>query len=294
MLAAPFANEWIGERVTVDGNGASDPAARVLDEWRNAAYNCFSSGHKFCREVCPVLQVTHDETHSPTAFHANVVAMEKGLVDDRRRGGGLRQLHAVRRLRAALPEHHLRRRLLPLPHAHGRPREGDAHPRRRQRHPPAGVGALEPADRRAEERAGAGGRVAGARGRLGGRARHSGGRRDDPVLRLRGGVLPHVAAQGGGEAAAGRRRGVRPDARAVVLRRAGGRDGLRRAGAALRRAQRRRLARGRREAHPRARPARLHHVHRGLPEVLRRRLRLRDRARDRAGRRADPRRPARR
>jgi heterodisulfide reductase subunit D len=80
MLAAPFANEWIGERVAVDGNGASDPAARVLDEWRNAAYNCFSSGHKFCREVCPVLQVTHDETHSPTAFHANVVAMEKGLV----------------------------------------------------------------------------------------------------------------------------------------------------------------------------------------------------------------------
>ena len=62
MLAAPFANEWIGERVTVDGNGASDPAGRVLDEWRNAAYNCFSSGHKFCREVCPVMQVTRDET----------------------------------------------------------------------------------------------------------------------------------------------------------------------------------------------------------------------------------------
>ena len=66
--------------MTVDGNGASDSTERVLDEWRNAAYNCFSSGHKFCREVCPVLQVTHDETHSPTAFHANVVAMEKGLL----------------------------------------------------------------------------------------------------------------------------------------------------------------------------------------------------------------------
>jgi len=75
-----FANERIEERVTVDGNGASDSTERVLDEWRNAAYNCFSSGHKFCREVCPVLQVTHDETHSPTAFHANVVAMEKGLL----------------------------------------------------------------------------------------------------------------------------------------------------------------------------------------------------------------------
>ena len=81
MLAAPFANERIEERVTVDGNGAPGPTKRVLDEWRNAAYNCFSSGHKFCREVCPVLQVTHDETHSPTAFHANVVAMDKGLLE---------------------------------------------------------------------------------------------------------------------------------------------------------------------------------------------------------------------
>lgn len=49
-----------------------------IEEWRNAAYNCFSSGHKFCREVCPVMQVTRDEAHSPTAFHANVVAMENG------------------------------------------------------------------------------------------------------------------------------------------------------------------------------------------------------------------------
>jgi heterodisulfide reductase subunit D len=47
-------------------------------EWRNAAYNCYSSGHKFCREVCPVTQVTRDEAHTPTAFHANVVAMDEG------------------------------------------------------------------------------------------------------------------------------------------------------------------------------------------------------------------------
>ena len=66
--------------MTLDDNGAPNGAGRLLDEWRNAAYNCFSSGHKFCREVCPVLQVTHDETHSPTAFHANVVAMDKGLL----------------------------------------------------------------------------------------------------------------------------------------------------------------------------------------------------------------------
>jgi Fe-S oxidoreductase len=57
-------------------NGA--PSEEFLDEWRNAAYNCYSSGRKFCREVCPVMQVTRDEAHTPTAFHANVVAMEKG------------------------------------------------------------------------------------------------------------------------------------------------------------------------------------------------------------------------
>src|SRR5580765_926804 len=80
MLAAPSANDGSEVRVTADGNGASGSTDRLVDEWRNAAYNCFSSGHKFCREVCPVLQVTHDETHSPTAFHANVVAMDKGLL----------------------------------------------------------------------------------------------------------------------------------------------------------------------------------------------------------------------
>ena len=47
-------------------------------QWRNASYNCFSSGHKFCREVCPVTQVTRNESWTPTAFHANVVAMEQG------------------------------------------------------------------------------------------------------------------------------------------------------------------------------------------------------------------------
>jgi heterodisulfide reductase subunit D len=49
-----------------------------VEKWRDAAYGCFSSGHKFCREVCPVMQVTRNESYSPTAFHANVVAMEQG------------------------------------------------------------------------------------------------------------------------------------------------------------------------------------------------------------------------
>lgn len=62
---------------TVDGGRPRDES-EFAAEWRNAAYNCFSSGHKFCREVCPVMQVTRNESWTPTAFHANVVAMEQG------------------------------------------------------------------------------------------------------------------------------------------------------------------------------------------------------------------------
>src|SRR5688572_21558815 len=57
------------------------PEQEFAAEWRNASYNCYSSGHKFCREVCPVVQVTRNESWSPTAFHANVVAMERGHLD---------------------------------------------------------------------------------------------------------------------------------------------------------------------------------------------------------------------
>ncbi len=62
------------------GNGQGPGAAtdEFVQEWRNAAYNCYSSGHKFCREVCPVMQVERNESWTPTAFHANVVAMEQG------------------------------------------------------------------------------------------------------------------------------------------------------------------------------------------------------------------------
>ena len=55
--------------------------AAFVEEWRNASYNCFSSGHKFCREVCPVMQVTRNESWTPTAFHANVIAMERGELE---------------------------------------------------------------------------------------------------------------------------------------------------------------------------------------------------------------------
>jgi heterodisulfide reductase subunit D len=60
--------------------GGDEPHAEFLAEWRDASYNCYSSGHKFCREVCPVQQVTRNESWTPTAFHANVVAMEQGEV----------------------------------------------------------------------------------------------------------------------------------------------------------------------------------------------------------------------
>ncbi|MBA2555309.1 MAG: (Fe-S)-binding protein [Geodermatophilaceae bacterium] len=70
-------------------DGGAEPEVTVRDErtqefvaeWRNASYNCYSSGHKFCREVCPVMQVTRNESWTPTAFHANVVAMERGELD---------------------------------------------------------------------------------------------------------------------------------------------------------------------------------------------------------------------
>ncbi len=115
----------------------------------------------------------------------------------RGRGPRLRPLHAVRRVRAALPEHPLHRRLLPLPHADGRPRQGGAGARRRERHPPAALAALERAHRRAQGRArpqrDAG--LPGARGRLGRGPRPADRRRDRHVLRLRGRVLPHDASR---------------------------------------------------------------------------------------------------
>jgi heterodisulfide reductase subunit D len=68
----------MGDGTPSETSGQSTLTPEFLAEWRNAAYTCYSSGHKFCREVCPVMQVTRDESHTPTAFHANVVAMEKG------------------------------------------------------------------------------------------------------------------------------------------------------------------------------------------------------------------------
>ena len=65
---------------TQDMTEEVSPTGAFVEQWRDHAYSCFSSGHKFCRNVCPVMGVTQNENHSPTAFHANVVAMEQGLV----------------------------------------------------------------------------------------------------------------------------------------------------------------------------------------------------------------------
>jgi heterodisulfide reductase subunit D len=68
------------ERAPQEQPGDGGLTEEFVGRWRTAAYNCFSSGHKFCREVCPVMQVTRDEAHTPTAFHANVVGIEQGLL----------------------------------------------------------------------------------------------------------------------------------------------------------------------------------------------------------------------
>jgi heterodisulfide reductase subunit D len=49
-----------------DKRAAAQEHDRFVAQWRDAAFGCFSSGHKFCREVCPVMQVTRNENHTPT------------------------------------------------------------------------------------------------------------------------------------------------------------------------------------------------------------------------------------
>ena len=218
-----------------------------------------------------------------------------GRADHRGRRRRLRQLHPVRRLRAALPQHAVHRRLLPVPHPHGRRRQGGPRAGRRERRAPAAVADLERAHRRAAPTSRCSARPRSARstcatGPTGSTSRSaarpccsSTARRRSTARRCRA-RWPRSCSMAGVR--------VRADGRAVVLRRARRRDGVRRPGEAVRPAQPRQLALDRHQAGARPRPARLHLVHRGLPEVLRRRLRHRGRAGRRAVRRADPRGPA--
>ena len=261
-----------------------------VDRWRQNGYNCFSSGHKFCREVCPVTQVTRNENHTPTAFHANIIAMDKGLLDIEdvaddyvhcTQCGGCEircpntlfvgdfyqarteTVKVVRAARALLVDKGLDRqgwklwnrltnelRNEPVLGTDGGQPNGQEHVRdwAEGLDIPMGGETIMFVDCEAAF------------------YRTSNTRATAQVLQK-----------------AGLR--VRPDERAVVLRRPGGRDGLRRAVPGLRRAQPGRLARLGGQARHRHRAPRLHPLHRGLPGVLRRGLRHRGGADPRAGRR---------
>ena len=272
-----------------------------MQEWRNAAYNCFSSGHKFCREVCPVMQVERNESWTPTAFHANVVAMEKGELE-------LADVAAdyVNCTQCGACELRCPNTLFTGDFYRFRTRTVDLVKAVRALAVDQGI--HQPGYQRwnllTDER------------------------RHEPVLGEADSGVPvdqaHVADWAadldiptGGETilfvdceAAFYRTSV-PRAVAQILELAGVEFGLMReqwccGGPAAEMGyveQAKRFARHNlddwravgRQARDRARPARLHHVHRGLPEVLRRGVRRhRDRARRRALRRADPRRQARR
>ena len=210
--------------MTLDDNVARN-AGGLLDEWRNAAYNCFSSGHKFCRGVCPAPQATHDETHSLTAFHANVVAIYLGLlaIEDVAED----YVHCTQRGACELrcPNTIFAGDFYRFLHPHGRPGQGHARARGRQRHHQPGWQRWNLAHGRAEQRARALSGVSQERVAdwpPSSTCRSAARRSSSATARRRS---LHVAAARRGEAAAGGRRRVRPHARAVVLRRAGRRDG---------------------------------------------------------------------
>ena len=181
-----------------NGGGGPEQTQEFVDEWRNASYNCFSSGHKFCREVCPVMQVSRNESWTPTAFHANVVAMEQGELE-------IADVAAdyVNCTQCGACELRCPNTLFTGDFYRFRTRTVDVVKAVRALavdsgvHQPAGRRWNARTDERTHEPVlGDDGGEPGAGPRLGGRARHPDRRRDDPVRRLRGGLLPHVASRG--------------------------------------------------------------------------------------------------
>lgn len=69
--------------VVVGGDRAAAQAAvrELAEGYEDRAWGCMTSRHKFCREPCPVYQVTRNEQHTSYGFHATVAAMSRGLVD---------------------------------------------------------------------------------------------------------------------------------------------------------------------------------------------------------------------
>ena len=271
----------------------ADPRTReFVEQWRNASYNCFSSGHKFCREVCPVMQVERNESWTPTAFHANVVAMERGELE-------IADVAAdyVNCTQCGACELRCPNTLFTGDFYRFRTRTVDVVKAVRALavdsgiHQPHWQTWNERTDLRTHEP------VLGETPVSQEQVRDWADGLDIPI----GGEtvlfvdceaafyrtsVPRAVAQ---MLQIGRLR-VRPDGRAVVLRRPGRRDGLRRPGPAVRPAQPGQLAGDRHQAGAGARPARLHQLHRGLPEVLRRGVRHRGRPRRRGSRRPAPRR----
>ena len=183
-----------------------------VQEWRNAAYNCYSSGHKFCREVCPVMQVERNESWTPTAFHANVVAMEQGELSVEDVAADYVNCTQCGACELRCPNtlftgdfYRFRTRTVDLVKAvRGLAVEQGIHQPGYQRWN------LLTDERRHEPVLGRGRRRGagrpGARRRLGGRSRSADRRRDDPLRRLRGGLLPHLGPARGRPDPAARRR----------------------------------------------------------------------------------------
>ena len=68
--------------LSIGDRDAAEAAVRELaDGYEDRAWGCMSSRHKFCREPCPVYQVTRNEQHTSYGFHATVAAMSRGLVE---------------------------------------------------------------------------------------------------------------------------------------------------------------------------------------------------------------------
>lgn len=80
--------DWGGAAVTVQSiphfphdETMDESQRRVVENFGEAAFGCFSSRHKFCREVCPVYQVTGNEQHTSYGFHASTVALGMGKAE---------------------------------------------------------------------------------------------------------------------------------------------------------------------------------------------------------------------
>ena len=129
-----------------NGHNSADGQDAFVDRWRENGYNCFSSGHKFCREVCPVTQVTRNENHTPDSVHGQHHRDGQRPAEHRGRGRRLRALRAVRRMRDPLPQHSFRRRLLPGAHRDGQGGARGPRPHGRQGSRPRRLEAVDPAD----------------------------------------------------------------------------------------------------------------------------------------------------